>query len=134
MAYQGARSADAPPNDQCRMLTMAIEGAVKEMSLIVAGGLGDNSAPRATMRASQIANKQSEIQTNILLMNANMCPPYTGPLHQASYLISAAECSLAMMRDRLAARGATPRATGTEKPTAIACDRSEWVPLQRGAK
>src|SRR5665213_75154 len=104
-AWAAARpvKAKSGASNQCRTLASAIDGSVKEMSQLYADRLNDNSAPRETMRATQIASQQSEIQNHILLMAANRCAPYARSISQSTYLVPALGCVLAKVKEQTAA-------------------------------
>jgi hypothetical protein len=104
-------STSAFAQSACDALQKAIESEIKEAALSSANGLGDNSAPRATMRQIEIANNLSIIQANIALMAQNKCPPRTAPINPGVYLSEALSCSLAILK--------------SEKDPP-ACDKSTW--------
>jgi len=123
--------AKVPANAQCTVLAKSIDETVKDMSAVEADGLVDDSAPRATMRAADIGSKQTEIQNNILLMQANHCSPYSLPLSPRAYLLSAITCNTAMMKthndkmeESMGVSVAPPKAD--EVPVSVSCDRTRW--------
>lgn len=97
---------------QCRSLEGAIEDAQKEISALGIGDIGDGSAFRATMRASQASAQQSAIQNNLALMQQFKCSPYSHPIFGHAYDSPATICVLA--------RAARDPGMDT------ACDRSTW--------
>jgi Tfp pilus assembly PilM family ATPase len=124
----------ATVSSQCRSLANAIDDSVMEMSALKVEGFADNSAVRATMRATQTSNKQTEIQNDILLMNSNKCTPYKHSLSPSTYELPAVRCATAKLTEQNAALEAkngeqsTPTSPDIQ-PSAIACDRSKWEPL-----
>jgi hypothetical protein len=103
----------APPEPaQCRVLEQAIEDAQKEISALGVDEIGDNSAFRAAMRASQATAQQSAIQTNLALMQQSRCSPYSHPITGHAYDSPASLCVLAR----------TARDPGVD----TACDRNTW--------
>jgi hypothetical protein len=114
---QAAKPAPTPsaPVTACASLVAAIDATQKEISALYVGNLGEDSAPRATMRASEIAGLYGEVQANIALMAANRCAPYPHPLSRAAFLGDALTCSTA----RLKAYGQTPK----DLPE---CNRTMW--------
>lgn len=151
----GAAVASAAPHlksktnldGRCRALSTAINASVKEMSFIDSAGIGDNSAPRATMRAAQIGAQQAEIQNDILLMRANGCASYSGSFSSSTFLLPALKCNTALLMEHdkqseVEARAAMaqlpqsyiPSREPTEPKTelkpeessSVLCDRSKW--------
>src|SRR5205809_4856707 len=80
------------PNAKCQELETAIVDSLKQMAALKADSMSDTSAIRETMRASQTSNQQSQIQNNMMLMQARKCPPYAGTLSPAKYLEKAMQC------------------------------------------
>lgn len=103
---------------RCKSLSEGITAAVKEMSYSTASDVGDNSAPRASVRATQINSAHAEVANRITLMTAHRCSPYEGPLGEKAYLLPAMRCVTASIT--------------RETPEAVraACDRSAWEPQE----
>jgi hypothetical protein len=119
----------ARPSARCAALSREITGSVQEMAMLKAGDIGDNSAPRAAMRAGQISNQQSQIQNNILLMRSEGCAPYSKTLNPDAYLLPAIECRTAMLdrqNDATAARLSNQPAPA-DAGLLPACDTTKWV-------
>lgn len=105
-------------NSRCSALELSIKRVVQDMGETRAEGVVDNSAPRAAVRASEIAASQLEIQSYIALMSANHCSPYNGPLSPETYLLPAMKCR----NDRMSA---TSKGQSDSQPAS--CERSSWV-------
>jgi hypothetical protein len=99
----------------CREAGMAIDDSLREAGYTKAQDIGDDSAPRATMRAARITAEMAAIQANITLMIANHCPLPDLPMSSSVYEGAAIECVLA-------------RDTETVKAK---CDRATWLPGPR---
>lgn len=103
----------AAPSGVCVQLMGVYEGASKELAANYATSVGDNSAPRATLRAMEDANTLTEARIALDLMRDNRCPlPKTTP-SSVWYLSAALSCAT----DRLKAGvGQSP----------ASCDRATW--------
>lgn len=104
----------AAPAGACAKLMSVYDGASKDLAANNAASIGDNSAPRATLRAVEDANTLTEARIALDLMRDNRCPlPKTTPSY-IWYLSAALTCST----DRLkAGAGQSP----------ASCDRSTWT-------
>jgi len=132
-----AATHQAPPKahetEQCRLASAAIDNALKEMSLLTMEGIQDNSAPRATMRAAQSSNLQSQIQNNILLMRSYGCAPYAQPITDNVYLVPAIKCMTARKNEEAAALRSQlglPTSDSAKAPDTTSeelCDQSKWT-------
>lgn len=109
-------AAPAFAQSTCDALQLAIEAEIKDAALSSVLGIGDNSAPRATLRQLEIANNLSTIQANLTLMAQNKCPARTAPIIPAVYLSNALDCNIAIMKG---------------EKNAPACDKSTWQPAKR---
>jgi hypothetical protein len=96
----------------CKELAAAIDDSEKDMAMAYAESVGDNSAPRATLRQMRTSTALSVIQINLQLMAAQKCPLPAGPINDSggAYVVPATECALASRIE--------------EKPKS--CDRSTW--------
>lgn len=96
---QPVRSAQqaAPPN---RCVTLANDYRRHEMNLadIDAEGVGDNSAPRATLREMRTANELTLANMTLQLMQAHRCALPDREPSGAAYSLAALQCRNAMMR------------------------------------
>lgn len=147
VALAGAATVDAAPkprpkphvvpSERCRELASAIDDTVKQMSLLQAQDIGDDSAVRATMRATQVAGKQAEIQNDIALMRATGCAPYAGSLAPSAYLIPAVTCTTALIERQTAqlqkqndaqAAGQPRDSVQFDASLPPACVQSRWRP------
>jgi hypothetical protein len=103
--------APSPPPPICRDLVYAIENSQKQLSVLANAALGDNSAPRQTMRNTESAALFQEINANIAQLGANKCPPYPLPISANAYMHSATICHIAELNAEAAAyrnEGAAP--------------------------
>lgn len=98
----------------CANLARDYDDAFKELASNFASSVGDNSAPRATLRAMEDANSLAKARITLDLMRERRCPmPQSAP-EGVSYLSAALTCAT----DRL-------KASGTQSPPT--CDRSTWA-------
>lgn len=98
----------------CAALMSTYDGASKDMAGNFADSVGDNSAPRATLRAMEDSNSLAQAKIALDLMRDNRCPlPKQAPA-AAWYMSAALTCE----NDRL-------KAAGAESPPS--CDRSKWA-------
>jgi len=74
-----------------------IESNLKRIAMTDAEGIGDNSAPRATMRQQQITGYKTDIQTTLNLMAAQKCKLPKASPNAAKYYSSAMSCQLKNM-------------------------------------
>jgi hypothetical protein len=114
-AQAGAvHAATTEPIGTCAALMTTYDGASKDMAGNFADSVGDNSAPRATLRAMEDSNSLAQARIALDLMRDNHCPlPKRAPA-AAWYMSAALTCE----NDRL-------KASGTESPPS--CDRSKWI-------
>jgi hypothetical protein len=109
------RSATPTESPACAKLGADYENASKELAMTYAEGVGDNSAPRATMREARNGNVLEKARLTVELMRGNSCRIPTEPPSLARYLSPALACQTAL----LGAQG------GNLPP---ACDMSTWQP------
>lgn len=99
----------------CAVLMRQYDGASMDLAGGFAESVGDNSAPRATLREMENANALSTAKIALDLMRDNRCPlPKSAP-STATYMNAALTCRT----DRF-------KATGTESPES--CKRENWKP------
>lgn len=103
----------AAPSSVCARLMGVYEGASKELAANYATSVGDNSAPRATLRAMEDANTLTEAHIALDLMRDNHCPVPKTPPSSVWYLSAALSCAT----DRL-------KASVGQNP--VSCDRANW--------
>lgn len=113
-----AAAPPAPPATTCSILASTYEGASMDLAANRAEGVGDNSAPRATLRAMEDANTLAEARITLDLMRDHKCAlPKSAPT-SIFYLSDALSCAT----DRLKSQGAG---------SPPSCDRSKWKRLGR---
>lgn len=114
---QTAPRAPAAPSSACIALAADWTRIEQNLADNLARGLGDNSAPRATLRAMEDGNELAAAAITLDLMRDNRCPlPRRAP-QSATYLGSALECATARLRI----------GSGDNPP---ACDRSTWTAVR----
>lgn len=99
----------APP---CDGFEKAIEESLKEIAWVTASGVGDDSAPRETLRSMRIANELALIRLHLDLAARNQCPARRAPINEHKYLGQAAECRTEQLR-------------GVKDPPV--CKRETWI-------
>jgi len=105
----------APPVSAgtCSYLMKRYDNASMDMAANFASSVGDNSAPRATLRAMEDANSLSEAKMALDLMRDHRCAmPKTVP-NSALYSLEAMTCASDRMK---IGAGANPPS----------CDRAQW--------
>ena len=107
--------AAAPAHAQttCQTLATDYERASMNLADNFAAGLADNSAPRATLRATEDNNTLLEAQMTLHLMEANKCKMPDRAPTASKYAVQALECR-------------TARLKGDENPPQ--CKRETWQP------
>lgn len=91
------------------------DGVSMDLAQNHADAFGDNSAPRATLRAMEDANSLTEARFALDLMRDNHCPlPKKTPSY-IWYISPAMECAT----DRLKGQAAPP-----------SCDHGTWKPME----
>ena len=103
----------APTAGVCSRLASTYESVSKDLAANFALGLGDNSAPRASLRAMEDANSLSQAHMALDLMRDYHCTMPKDAPDAAYYMIPALTCAT----DRL-------KATGRDSPES--CDRTKW--------
>ena len=103
----------APTAGTCSRLALTYDGVSKDLASNFAEGLGDNSAPRATLRAIEDSNSLTQAHMALDLMRDYHCPMPKDAPASAYYLSAALTCDT----DRLKAKGSD---------TPDSCDRSKW--------
>ncbi|MGN6692255.1 MAG: hypothetical protein ACTHJU_15060, partial [Sphingopyxis sp.] len=79
----------------CAALMKTYNGASMTLADNLASSLGDNSAPRATLRQMEDANAISIAKIALDLMRDNRCPMPKSPPNAAPYLTQALLCKTA---------------------------------------
>lgn len=96
----------------CEALASQWRDVEMELAAIYAGGVTDNSAPRAAMRAAESATQMAQANSILALMTARNCPlPKTAP-SPYPYLASALNCG-------------TEQIKGNRQSEL--CDRTKWT-------
>ena len=110
----GTATASAPRVSTCEALSADWKRFEMNMADRFADGIGDNSAPRATLRAIEEGNDMLKANMTLQLMRENKCTlPKTAPSGNA-YLSNALDCSTQRLK------------VGIEAAKAV-CDRANWV-------
>jgi len=94
----GSPATAQPVAGKCAALAADYEQIEKAMASRWTDSLGDNSAPRATLREMEDANGLAQAQIILTLMQANRCPL---PDHAPSlkrYVTAALACSTARLK------------------------------------
>jgi hypothetical protein len=110
-------AAAAPQAGVCAKLDSDYEHASKALAMVFAEGVGDNSAPRATMREAREANIRNEASQTLDLMQAHKCALPTAAPNAAPYVTQAMGCKAAQFKDEL----------GLNANASEVCDMSKWV-------
>ena len=115
-ALSQTRPAAGPPPvaGTCSRLAATYESTSKGLAATFAEGLGDNSAPRATLRTMEDANSLAKAHMTLDLMRDYHCPMPKDAPDSVYYLATALTCAT----DRL-------KASGSGSPAS--CDRTKWV-------
>lgn len=113
-----ASSAPAAPiakaeSSACTKLASDYDIASKQLAMNHAEGVGDNSAPRATMREARNNNILEKARITVELMRGNSCKMPTEAPDMGRYLSPALKCSTDMI-------GAST--------TPASCDMTTWQP------
>ena len=116
---------DGAPKDACSGLADAIEHSLKIIASEDAEGIGDNSAPRATLSELKMNNQLLLISVHLQLMRDNGCAKRKEPVRPGAYMLPALECKNAMLQMRLGRE--VPKLEGGALP--LACDMSKWKSL-----
>ncbi|HEX4695277.1 hypothetical protein [Sphingomonas sp.] len=102
----------------CAALAREYEGASMDLAANYAEGVGDNSAPRATLRAMEDANTLARAHMTLDLMRDFRCTTPKNAPDSMLYLSAALNCAT----DRLKGGGTT---------TPPSCDRSTWQKMSK---
>lgn len=113
----GAGSAPKPTPAACAPLHEEYEDASKRLAQIHAQGLGDQSAPRATMREAESTKVLAGAGMTLELLKAHGCPLPTAAPSGTRYANAARICNLAMLEARRAGIYTFP----------ASCERRQWV-------
>lgn len=121
VAQTRASATAVPAAGVCAALASTYDGASKELATNSAEGIGDNSAPRATLRALEDSNTLAEAKMTLDLMRDHHCPmPKSAPA-RIFYLLPALTCA----NDRM-------KASGSVSPAS--CDQQTWQRAGQSAK
>ena len=82
----------------CSALNEAVDLQLKKAAQNWVEGVGDNSAPRATLRELETSNALALARMNLDLATLNKCPIRTKPLNPMIYMTEAIECNLQMLK------------------------------------
>jgi hypothetical protein len=114
MAQVPARSAAAAaPAGKCERLAREWKGIEYRMADRHADEIGDNSAPRATLRAMEESNNLAEASMILSFMRDGRCALPSHPPSYISYFGAALECHTAIL--------------GGAKADDAKCDREKWT-------
>lgn len=111
-----ARKATAT-SGTCTRLYADMEHLKKSLAMNFADGIGDNSAPRATMREAQDQSLMARVRLTMDLMRDNHCKMPTSVPNGVEYASTAITCRTDQMH------------SGSLNPPS--CDQDKWVPRQR---
>lgn len=113
-AQTAAVPAVAPKPSVCAALAEDWKRFEMNVATRFADGVGDNSAPRATLRAIEESNDLLKANMTLQLMRENKCAlPKSAP-SGAGYISAALDCSTQRLK------------VGYEASKAV-CDRANWV-------
>lgn len=120
--------AKASEASACKSLASDYDNASKNLAMLEAQGLTDDSAPRATMRETQSNNILNQARITMDLMKNNGCKSPTAAPSANIYLMDAIKCSTAVMKQSseaaiLIAEGKS--VSDFDRPPE--CDRSKWA-------
>jgi hypothetical protein len=104
----------APSSAICGDGVIALDEVLKNLSGLWAEGLGDDSAPRATMRAAQKTANYSQAQAVLGQMSQAKCPQYPKVIGELWYLKAAQACEKA-------------KANFKTGDTLGECDKGNWT-------
>lgn len=99
----------------CATLMRQYDGASMDLAANFASSVGDNSAPRATLRQMEDANSLATAKIALDLMRDNRCPMPKSAPSMGPYVSQALACAT----DRM-------KASGSESPES--CKRENWKP------
>lgn len=121
-AMQRRPAGIAPANSApCTQLTHDLDELSKSLAMNFAEGVGERSAPRATMREAQYSNLLNRVRMTMDLMRDSHCRmPGSVPTGE-EYVDSALTCRTDMLRAEIARSTTLPDS----------CNRSRWVPAVR---
>ena len=111
----GPSLAQTGPSSTCSGVNDRLEEIQMDLSANEAEGAGDDSAPRATMRAAQDTAHYVEIEVLLRQAEQAKCPPYPAPLGSRRYSHNAILC-------------ATARRVLRAGSDLHECERSKWAP------
>jgi hypothetical protein len=128
----------------CLELAASIDASEKSMSVLSAQNRNETSAPRATMRNTQIAAIMTMVNGNVAALKENRCPSLPHPVSQTAYYYSALRCQTALLVASNKSQGALldqfmagkvptdQEISASADPTADArpkeCNQATWTP------
>jgi len=115
LALAGPLGAQTRPTGDCAGFQRVVHASEKALAMLEVEGLGDNSAPRATMREQRIANELQTIRLNVELMIHHRCPVPAAPISESTYLANTLRCALDRRND-----------PSVDSPPS--CEMSRWTP------
>ena len=118
----------SPDKKTCASFDEAIEGALKEIAVRRAEGVGDDSAPRATLHELRINNQLLLLSINVQLRREHGCPPDDRPVSTVRYLKNALTCRT----DRLSVQLGKEVAVDADSGVPLSCDTASWKPPMDG--
>ncbi len=113
-APTAAPAAAPAPAAICTDGVTTLDQVLKNLSGLWAEGLGDDSAPRATMRAAQKTANYAQAQVVLAQMSQAKCPAYPKVIGELWYLHAAQACEKASANFK----------TGD---TLDECDKGKWT-------
>lgn len=124
-AARPAAAAAAPATGRCAALQADWRSVEITLAQDEAEGIGDNSAPRATLRAMEDNNALIRAQMTLELMRAGGCALPARAPQIGTFLLDALDCQTEMLRGGRAGQGACetaswPRARASTPSTAPA--------------
>ena len=107
----------AATSGTCTRLYSDMEHLKKSLAMNYADGIGDNSAPRATMRESEYQSLLARVRLTLDLMRDNRCKMPTSVPTGVEYVSSAIACKTDMMQ--------------SGSSSSPSCDQDKWIPERR---
>jgi hypothetical protein len=114
-----AGASTAAARESCADLHKRYDMTHRAIAAIDAEDIGDNSAPRATLRQLKILSEKQDQLILLEFMRSRGCPAPSAVGASVLYMLPAMEC-------------ATAKLTGKELEAK--CDQSKWVPLSTSSE
>lgn len=131
LTAEPAKKPSKKASDQkiCVTLASDYEAASKKLAMIKVEGMLDNSAPRATMRATQSTTILDQARFTVGLMKDNGCKAPTAAPSADRYTLAALGCLNERASQRAdAAWAKLDGKTVTDPAPAAKCVQDSWVP------